>query len=88
VCAQPARRLVTVEPRHHDVEDGEVGLALERSLDGFLAVARPRDLVAGPFEAKRDESQDVRVVVGDQDERLGVLAHSATCSALAAFGWA
>jgi hypothetical protein len=80
VLAQLARRLVAVDTRHHHVDNGEIRSPGERHSDGLLAVPRLDDLVSRTLESKRNESEDVRIVVGDQDERLTVPGHSASSS--------
>jgi hypothetical protein len=80
VLAQLARRLIAVDTRHHHVDNGEIRSPGERHLDSLLAVSRLDDLVSCPLESERDESEDVRIVVGDQDKRLTVPGHSANSS--------
>jgi hypothetical protein len=75
-----ARRLIAVDTRHHHVDNGEIRSPGKRHLDGLLAVPRLNDFVSRPLESERDEREDVRIVTGDQDERLTVPGHSASSS--------
>ena len=59
--------LEAVEPRHHHVEEHEVGTDLRRSLERLLAVASDGDLVARRAEVHLHEPRDVRIVVDDED---------------------
>jgi hypothetical protein len=92
VLAQPRRDLVPVELRHHHVEDGQVRSPLDGEPERVAAVVGGNHVVAGALEPERDEGEDVRIVVGDEDERLAVLpfrrgAHIATSWASGSCVW-
>ena len=76
--------LVAVELRHRDVDQGQVRRALESLLQSTRAVGSTDDLVAVALQAKRDEIENVGVVVGDEHERP--LAHDAISSRAGAAG--
>ncbi len=58
----PARQL-----GHHDVEQDEVRVILDRLLDALAPVAREDGAVPGVVEDRLDDEKDVFVVVDDQD---------------------
>jgi hypothetical protein len=66
--AQPAGQLDAVHPRHHPVDDGQVGAAALHHLEGLLAVPGLDHLVPVHPEVELDEARDVLVVVDHQDD--------------------
>ena len=65
-----ARGLDPVEPRHLDVEQGEVGRLGPSELDRLLAVAGlGAHLEPGALEQLAQVEPDDRLVLGDQDPR-------------------
>src|SRR5918995_2266015 len=79
--AEPAGDLVAVDAGHHQVENREVDVSLGGDPERLLAVPGLRDFVAVTLERQRDELEDVRIVVGHQDERSD--RHAATSSSAA-----
>ena len=79
VRAERGQHLGPGAPRHHHVEDGQRRPERPRELERLVAVVRLHDLVAGAAQPERHEGQDVLVVVGAEDERLGI-AHTAAGS--------
>ena len=58
-----------VHPRHHHVDDQEVGPAGPEPAQGLVAVAGGLDLVAVGAELVGEQDEQVRVVVDDEDPR-------------------
>ena len=58
-----------VHPRHHHVDDEEVRPAGPEPAEGLVAVAGGLDLVAVRAELVREDDEQVRVVVDDEDPR-------------------
>src|SRR6185503_9412811 len=77
VAAKPVRDLEAVDPRHHHVQQDQVGTQAPGLLERFLPVRCDRDLVARAPEVDLDEPGDVRIVVDDEDR----LRHQAVASA-------
>jgi hypothetical protein len=69
IGAQPSADLDAVEPRHHDVEQDEIGRRLARGGQRLLAVGRGDDVVAGAGEPRLQDLHVRRVVVDDEDAR-------------------
>ena len=66
VLAQALRHLEPVDPRHHHVEQDQIGPDLSGALQRFLAVTGDRDVIARRAQVHLDESRDVWIVVDDQ----------------------
>ena len=66
---QPAADLDTVDLRHHDVEQDQVGLRVAGDRKRVRPVARGDDVVAVGREAHFQDADVGGVVVGDQDAR-------------------
>jgi hypothetical protein len=64
-----ARGLQAVEDRHGNVEDDQVGLALQREVNGFLAVAGfgAEFVILLLFEHSAKHFADERIVVSDEN---------------------
>ena len=75
ILPQTLGDLEAVEPRHHHVEQDEVGSQECRPFERDLTVAGDRHLVAGGAQVHLDEAGDVGIVVDDED-RLGHQAAS------------
>ena len=69
--AQLAHDLDAVEVRHHDVEQDDVRPDLLGLLERLLAAVGGDDAEAFFAEGDRDELGDPRLVVRDEDQRLG-----------------
>jgi hypothetical protein len=67
VRAQPLADLDAIEPRHHDVEQDQVGKLIARGDQRLLAVGCGDDLVALAGEPGLDDLDVGRVVVDDED---------------------
>ncbi|KAJ3049423.1 hypothetical protein HK102_012508, partial [Quaeritorhiza haematococci] len=61
------------EPRHHDVEQQEVGLELLDDLQRLLAVARRADVAIDVPQVRFQQLDVLGVVVGDHDFGAGFL---------------
>ena len=66
-AAQPAQHLEAVHARQAHVEDHEIGRAVRRDLEAFLAVARDGHLVALLLERVLDAPRDGVFVLDDQN---------------------
>jgi hypothetical protein len=63
---------VSVEPRHHDVEQHEVGVLREGELEAAFTVVGDQDLVPLRLQGDTDRAGEVDIVVHDQDAgRIG-----------------
>src|SRR5262252_8055282 len=62
-----SRHFDPVEPRHHQVENGERRPVLDRELERGLTVAGAEHLVPRGLEAILDERTQVGIVVADED---------------------
>src|SRR5205085_11041781 len=71
VSHQLAHHLHTVELRHHDVENNDIGLPGAHGLETLDAVACGQDVEAFGLEAQLQHSPHDGVVVDDEDARLG-----------------
>src|SRR5205085_10235748 len=71
VTHQLAHHLHTVELRHHDVENNDIGLPGAHGLETLDAVACGQDVEAFGLEAQLQHSPHDGVVVDDEDARLG-----------------
>ncbi len=60
--------LETVDLRHHDVQQHEVRQGLERGVERGLTVIRGKHLEAFEAQVDFDETNDVLIVVRDEDE--------------------
>ena len=67
VGLEPARDLEPVDPRHHHVEDEQVGVVRLDQLQRLVAVARAQAQEAGVTERHVDHVRDGVVVLGDHD---------------------
>ncbi len=59
--------LEPVDPRHHHVEEDQVGTKLARLLERLFPIGRDGDVVARGSEVHLDEPRDIRIVVDDED---------------------
>ena len=73
-------RLEAVHPRHHDVEEHQIGLLRLERLDRVDSVRRLEDLVALRLELHPDGFHVRRVVVDNEDLCLAHLKYLRTCS--------
>ncbi len=70
--ADPRERREAVHPRHRQIEDDQVGAQRTRLLDRLGAVGRlPDDVEPARREEPRERFARERMVVGDEDWRLG-----------------
>src|SRR5437867_296405 len=72
---QPPEDLEAIDPRHHDVEDDQVGDVLRDNPGDLLPAGRRIDLEALESEVDLEQPDDDRIVVDDQDPRLGPTLH-------------
>src|SRR5262249_37133978 len=64
--AEPLERLETVELRHREVEDDEVGPAVVEGAERGAPVPRGRDVVASAWKKLLEQRAEVVIVVDDE----------------------
>ncbi len=67
IVLQPAAGLVPVHPRHHDVQQNEIGLPRTGKLQGLVPVRSGGDLVIFGRQLGLEEAGVGRHIVNDQD---------------------
>src|SRR5690606_10007366 len=67
VTSNPVESGEAVHPRHHDVEEDQVGGPGDRLLQRLLAVEGGLHLVTLQFEIDPDNLKDVRIIIGYKD---------------------
>jgi hypothetical protein len=75
VCTQLAQDGQAVDARHQYVEDHQVGSHLPDPVDGLAAAASRAHLESGVPQAGRQQLDDVRLVVDDQQLRARLFCH-------------
>ena len=71
---QRGQQLEAVHPRHHHVQQDEVGARFGRDHQRILAIAGAADLVAVALQQAADDPDVRGLIVDDQDPtRLGLL---------------